>query len=67
MAGTLVRKDTDPAATLGVPGEEHTYPQSWWRQLREPFRTAQPKAIAPAVAPMSPDRPQRGGSRRACG
>ena len=40
MAGSLVSKDTSPAETLGVPGEERTYPQGWWRQLWEPLRAS---------------------------
>ncbi len=41
MAGSLVLKDTGPEEPLGVPGEVGTYPQSWWRQLCEPFRTSE--------------------------
>ena len=48
MAGTLVVKDTSPEVSLGVPGEELSYPQHWWRQLREPFRTDQRRAIGSA-------------------
>ena len=47
LAGSLVLKDTGPDEPLGVPGEERTYPQSWWQQLREPFRISQRQTIAP--------------------
>jgi lathosterol oxidase len=46
MAGSLILKDTHPEESLGVPGEQLTYPQSWWRQLWEPFRRTQSGAIA---------------------
>ena len=38
--GSLVVRDADQNESLGVPGEESTYPQSWGRQLLEPFRWA---------------------------
>jgi sterol desaturase/sphingolipid hydroxylase (fatty acid hydroxylase superfamily) len=40
LLGRLVIKecDPDPDQILGVPGEIDRYPQSWWRQLVEPFR-----------------------------
>lgn len=38
LAGRLVVRTATPDDTLGVPGEEQTYPQTWWPQLREPFR-----------------------------
>jgi len=38
LAGRLAVHSAGPDDTLGVPGEEQTYPQSWWPQLLEPFR-----------------------------
>ena len=38
LIGRLVIKDSDPDQLLGVPGEIDRYPQSWGRQLVEPFR-----------------------------
>lgn len=38
MAGYLVIRDCGVDEALGVPGEEQSYPQSWWPQLTEPFR-----------------------------
>ncbi len=36
--GQLLAQDAGPGQPLGVPGEMDRYPQSWWRQLVEPFR-----------------------------
>ncbi len=38
LLGRLVIHDADPGQPLGVPGAIDSYPQSWWRQLAEPFR-----------------------------
>ncbi len=38
LLGRLVTKEAGPGQPLGVPGEIDRYPQSWWRQLVEPFR-----------------------------
>jgi sterol desaturase/sphingolipid hydroxylase (fatty acid hydroxylase superfamily) len=45
LRGTLVRDPAAPLRPLGVPGELASYPQTWLRQLVEPFRQA-PKARA---------------------
>ena len=45
LAGSLVSEDTNPEESLGVPGEEETYPQSWWQQLCQPLRGLPPSAI----------------------
>jgi len=37
--GWLVIKEADPGERLGVPGEVEEYPQTWLRQLTEPFRS----------------------------
>jgi sterol desaturase/sphingolipid hydroxylase (fatty acid hydroxylase superfamily) len=37
-AGRLVIQDADAGEQLGVPGELEGYPQTWLRQLAEPFR-----------------------------
>jgi sterol desaturase/sphingolipid hydroxylase (fatty acid hydroxylase superfamily) len=57
MAGSLVLKDSSPDESLGVPGEELTYPQSWWRQLREPFRRSRADAIGAAGGTSMPCEP----------
>jgi sterol desaturase/sphingolipid hydroxylase (fatty acid hydroxylase superfamily) len=46
LAGSLVVKATGPEECLGVPGEERTYPQSWWQQLCEPFRISKRQPLA---------------------
>lgn len=51
LAGSLVSKETDAGERLGVPREEETYPQSWWHQLREPFRMSGRLRLAPASRP----------------
>lgn len=56
MAGSLVLQDTDTDETLGVPGEERTYPQGWWRQLREPMRLSRRRTIAAAAGSLSLER-----------
>ena len=38
LSGRLIIKEAEPREILGVPGEIERYPQSWWRQLAEPFR-----------------------------
>lgn len=38
VVGRLAIKEAAPGQALGVPGELDSYPQSWWRQLFEPFR-----------------------------
>lgn len=49
LARSLVVKETGADEDLGVPGEEETYPQSWWRQLREPVAPlwGEPTATGP--------------------
>ncbi|MCH7600213.1 MAG: sterol desaturase family protein [Myxococcales bacterium] len=42
LGGSLVAAETNPEERLGVPGEEETYPQTWWQQLRQPLRGAPP-------------------------
>lgn len=53
LAGSLVIRDTDAGKRFGVPGEEDSYPQSWWRQLCEPFRgrrTSSARGLGPPAA-----------------
>ncbi len=56
LAGSLVSKDTNARERFGVPKEEETYPQSWWRQLREPFRVPRRLRAAPAIRPQDSQR-----------
>jgi lathosterol oxidase len=39
IAGRLVRSAVSPATPLGVPSELRDFPNTWWAQLREPFRS----------------------------
>jgi sterol desaturase/sphingolipid hydroxylase (fatty acid hydroxylase superfamily) len=38
LFGRLTIREADPGECLGVPGEIDGYPQTWWRQLAQPFR-----------------------------
>ena len=52
LARTLVTSERGGLEPLGVAGEVETYPQTWWRQLVEPFRgAALPAAALPAWLP----------------
>jgi sterol desaturase/sphingolipid hydroxylase (fatty acid hydroxylase superfamily) len=51
FAGALIAGADAPPGPLGVPGEITTYPQSWPRQLVEPFRAAQSSSAAPSSTP----------------
>jgi len=54
LAGSFVPRDTGPEEQLGVPGEESTYPQSWGRQLLEPFRGGRARRTSHARGALSP-------------
>jgi len=45
LAGTFAGNPAARTALLGVPGEEHGYPNGWWAQWVEPFRA---RVVAPA-------------------
>ena len=61
LAGRLVVHPVEPWDALGVPGEEQTYPQTWWRQLLEPFRI-RPRAES-GVALAGPTRARKDSAR----
>jgi sterol desaturase/sphingolipid hydroxylase (fatty acid hydroxylase superfamily) len=54
LAGSFVSRDTEPGERLGVPGEENSYPQSWGRQLLEPFRGGRTRRASHARGTWSP-------------
>jgi sterol desaturase/sphingolipid hydroxylase (fatty acid hydroxylase superfamily) len=48
LRGTLVTHGLAPAASLGVPGELDSYPQTWARQQLEPLRAVRARGAAAA-------------------
>lgn len=53
LCGCFTSRDTLPATVFGVPGEEASYPQTWWHQALQPFRResvgqTDPAGITPA-------------------
>ncbi len=57
LAGRLTRRTAPRSAALGVPGEEASYPQRWWPQIREPFRARGDSAERAPLTALRPESP----------